>query len=65
MNDPILAYLDPITGGALMQVVLGGLAAVGLGYHYLRRRANSLISRFRSQESSDEATGNADPSPPE
>lgn len=28
--DPVLAYLDPGTGSMMLQVILGGIAAVGV-----------------------------------
>ena len=50
------AYLDPVTGGALMQVVLGAMAVAGLGYQYIRKGAKTLFSRFRPQESPEETS---------
>ena len=38
--QPVWAYLDPGTGSMLLQVILGGIAAVGvaikLGWHKIR-----------------------------
>jgi len=38
--DPVLAYLDPGTGSMMLQVILGGIAAVGVAlklyWHKLR-----------------------------
>ena len=38
--EPAFAYLDPGTGSMLLQVILGGIAAVGvaikLGWHRIR-----------------------------
>ena len=47
----VLAYLDPVTSGAIMQVLLGALAVVGLGYQYIRKGAKSLLARIRPQTS--------------
>lgn len=41
----IFAYLDPITGSALLQVLLGALAAVGLGWQYVRKGARTLWAK--------------------
>ena len=39
-SEPVLAYLDPGTGSMLLQVILGGIAAVGVAlklyWHKLR-----------------------------
>jgi hypothetical protein len=48
---PILAYLDPVTGSALLQILLGAAAAVGLGWQYLRRWFRSLMSHVKGGES--------------
>jgi hypothetical protein len=45
--NPILAYLDPVTGNALLQVLLAAAAAIGLGYQYIRRFIINLMSRLR------------------
>ena len=38
--EPVLAYLDPGTGSMMLQVILGGIAAVGVAlklyWHMLR-----------------------------
>lgn len=43
---PILAYLDPVTGSALLQVLLAAAAVVGLGYQHVRRWLRNLKNRF-------------------
>jgi len=48
---PILAYLDPVTGSALLQILLGAAAVVGLGWQYLRRWSRNLMSHIKSRES--------------
>jgi hypothetical protein len=41
----ILAYLDPVTGSAIVQVLLGALAVVGLGWQYVRKGFKTLFRR--------------------
>jgi hypothetical protein len=50
---PIFAYLDPVSGSALLQILLGVAAAVGLGWPYLRRWFRSLTGHIRSRGSFD------------
>ena len=50
----IFAYLDPVTGGALLQVLLAAAAAVGLGYQYMRRGFRLLMNRFARVDSKEE-----------
>lgn len=45
------AYLDPVTGSALLQVGLGVLAAAGLGWQYVRKFTRTLVARFRGESS--------------
>ena len=45
----VFAYLDPVTGSALMQVALGALAAIGLGWQYIRRGFRAMMARFRGE----------------
>ena len=49
----IFAYLDPVTGGALLQVFLGGLAAATLGYQYVRKGVSRVVSRLRGESGHD------------
>jgi len=51
---PILGYLDPVTGSALLQVLLAAAAAVGLGYQYIRRGFRSMMNRFAPAKSTEE-----------
>jgi len=46
----ILGYLDPVTGSALLQVALGALAAIGLGWQYVRKAFRTLVARFRGED---------------
>lgn len=41
----IFGYLDPVTGSAIMQVLLGVLAVIGLGWQYVRKGFNTLFRR--------------------
>ena len=45
----IFGYLDPVTGSALVQVALGALAALGLGWQYVRKGSRDLLARFRGE----------------
>jgi hypothetical protein len=49
----IFGYLDPVTGSALVQVALGALAAIGLGWQYVRKAGNGFISAIRGGEHRD------------
>jgi len=51
----ILGYLDPVTGSAIIQVLLGALAVVGLGWQYVRRGFNTLFRRETGTDSESEA----------
>lgn len=48
----LFGYLDPITGSALLQVLLGALAAAGLGWQYIRKGTRTFWGRFRNVEES-------------
>lgn len=45
----IFGYLDPVTGSALVQVALGALAALGLGWQYVRKFGRTLSARLRGE----------------
>ena len=47
---PVFAYLDPVTGSALIQMFLGALAVAGLGWQYVRKGAFSFLDRFRKTD---------------
>ncbi len=49
---PALAYLDPGTGSMLLQVLLGGVAAIGVALKLYWHRFTSFFQRGKS------ATGN-------
>jgi hypothetical protein len=52
----IFGYLDPVTGSALVQVALGALAAIGLGWQYIRKGIRDLAARFRGETTKPAAT---------
>lgn len=52
----IFGYLDPVTGSALVQVALGALAAIGLGWQYLRKGTRDVMARFRGETTDPVAT---------
>jgi len=45
-EQPTLAYLDPGSGSVALQVVLGGLGALGVLARLLWRGASARIARF-------------------
>ena len=51
-TQPAWAYLDPGTGSMLLQVILGGIAAIGvalkLGWHKIRAALGKEISAQKS-----------------
>lgn len=50
----IFGYLDPVTGTAIMQVLLGALAVVGLGWQYVRKAFNATFRRGQTTDSKPE-----------
>ena len=51
----IFGYLDPVTGSAIMQVLLGALAVVGLGWQYVRKGFLTMFNRTPKTESEPES----------
>lgn len=47
----IFGYLDPATGSVLMQILVGGLAAVGLGWRYITKATRTMFSKSRPVDS--------------
>jgi hypothetical protein len=45
----ILGYLDPVTSSAIFQVLLGALAAAGLGWQYVRKGWNTMLAKIRRE----------------
>jgi hypothetical protein len=50
MTRYVLAYLDPVTGSALFQVLLGAAAVIGLGYQYIRKAVTTTWAKIRGAE---------------
>jgi len=46
----IFGYLDPVTGSALLQVGLAALAAIGLGWQYVRKAARTMMTAIRGDD---------------
>lgn len=59
-TQPAWAYLDPGTGSMLLQVILGGIAAVGvaikLGWHRIRA-ALGFAKKTDPEEEREQETG--------
>lgn len=43
----VFGYLDPVTGSALLQAGLAALAAVGLGWQYVRKGSRAVWAKVR------------------
>jgi hypothetical protein len=50
-----LAYLDPSSGSMLLQLVLGGAAAVGIGFKMTWRRVLRFLHLDKKQSDPDAA----------
>lgn len=50
----IFAYLDPVTGSALIQAALGAMAAVGLGWQYVRKGYRTIWGKLHSNTTNPE-----------
>ena len=59
-TQPAWAYLDPGTGSMLLQVILGGIAAVGvalkLGWHKIRAALGFAAKSDEDEEQEQEAS---------
>jgi hypothetical protein len=59
-TQPAWAYLDPGTGSMLLQVILGGIAAVGvalkLGWHKIRAALGFAKKPDEDEETEQEAS---------
>jgi len=53
--EPAFAYLDPGTGSMLLQVVLGGIAAVGVAIKLFWYKIRVAIGLSRKSDAEDEA----------
>lgn len=53
---PAIAYLDPGTGSMLLQVILGGMAAVGVALKLFWHKIRVAIGRGKKSGAGDEAS---------
>ena len=63
----ILGYLDPVTGNALIQIGLAAMAAIGLGWQYVRKAFRGVALAIRSKMGQSEYHRQSDddvPTPP-
>jgi hypothetical protein len=51
---PVFAYLDPGTGSMLLQVLLGGIAAIAVGGRVMWQRITGRASKAESPKTEDE-----------
>ncbi len=56
MTRLVFAYLDPVTGSALFQILLGAAAVAGLGYQYIRKAVNTAWAKIRGTEAQPQET---------
>ncbi|NND44216.1 MAG: hypothetical protein HKN58_02755 [Xanthomonadales bacterium] len=52
---PALAYLDPGTGSMMLQVILGGVAAIGVALKLYWYRILAMLGIKKKPEAEDEA----------
>lgn len=55
LAQPAFAYLDPGTGSMLLQVILGGIAAVGVALKLFWHKIRVAIGLSKKPETEDEA----------
>lgn len=53
--EPLQAYLDPGTGSMLLQVILGGIAAIGVALKLFWHRIRIAIGLSKKPAAEDEA----------
>jgi len=56
LADPVSAYLDPGTGSMLLQVILGGIAAVGVALTLFWHKIRVAVGRSKKSGAEDEAS---------
>ena len=56
LAGPVDAYLDPGTGSMLLQVILGGIAAVGVAIKLFWYKIRAAIGLSKKSEAGDEAS---------
>jgi hypothetical protein len=54
--EPAFAYLDPGTGSMMLQVILGGIAAVGVAIKLFWYKIRVAIGLRKKPDAEDEAT---------
>lgn len=55
VTEPALAYLDPGTGSMLLQVILGGIAAVGVALKLFWHKIRAAVGLSKKPAPEDEA----------
>jgi len=55
-SEPAFAYLDPGTGSMLLQVILGGIAAVGVAIKLFWHKIRVAIGLGKGDAAEDEST---------
>ena len=55
LTEPVFAYLDPGTGSMLLQVILGGVAAVGVVLKLYWHKIRVAVGLRKRPETEDEA----------
>ena len=54
LAEPAFAYLDPGTGSMLLQVILGGIAAVGVALKLFWHKIRVAVGLSKKQPAEDE-----------
>jgi len=55
MSINVYAYLDPGTGSMMLQVILGGIAAVGVAIKLYWHRLRAALGMSKKEEPKDES----------
>ncbi len=55
LTEPAFAYLDPGTGSMLLQVILGGIAAVGVALKLFWHKIRVAIGMSKKPDAEDES----------
>ena len=55
MFTDVLAYLDPGTGSMMLQVILGGIAAVGVAIKLYWHRLRAALGMAKKEDPEDES----------
>ena len=54
--EPVFAYLDPGTGSMLLQVILGGVAAIGVALKLFWHKIRVALGASKEAEPDDEVS---------